>query len=34
MELQSESKKTVDDWLNEINYAHLNKGNYTPTPLH
>lgn len=33
MELQSESKKTVDDWLNEINYAHLNKGNYTPTPF-
>lgn len=24
-------KKTVDDWLNEVNYSDLNKGNYVPS---
>lgn len=26
-----EAKKTVDDWLNEVNYAELNNGTYQPS---
>ena len=26
-------KKTVDQWLDEIDYAFLNDGSYTPTPF-
>lgn len=26
-------KKTVDDWLNSVNYADLNLGNYVPSPF-
>lgn len=26
-------KKTVDEWLNEVDYAYLNTGNYRPSPF-
>lgn len=27
------AKKTVDQWLDEVDYAYLNEGNYVPTPF-
>ena len=28
-----DGKKTVDDWLDEVNYTELNTGNYVPSPF-
>ena len=32
-EIHQVKNKTVDDWLDEVNYAELNSGTYVPTPF-
>jgi len=31
--MEPQKEKTVDDWLNEIDYGYLNNGTYQPSPF-
>ena len=32
-EFEAVKKKTVDDWLDTVDYTYLNNGSYVPTPF-